>query len=316
MTPQPIPARSPNDPENECEKPELRVVGEPDHTDTLSGDRSRIVAEVIHRRRSTRRYANRRIDPDVLSQLITAGIDAPSGSNWQNQRFLLVTEREEIDRIGRHRWVWPYRSSARDRNPSGIMGGAAALIIVFADAAANDFRAQGEYHIWEPLEIQNAAASIQNICLMATALGVANCWVSASEAMSNTRLLSKRRWRDVLGNYEIPATCKIQGIVCLGHPIKTDDQGYPMGEKKHGATVWSSTERRPMSHYMIKTSVDSSDTTVSRSTIAKLTVLSQLARLTKKILRRIDRRIEKIERRALSISYQRDPDTNATKHES
>lgn len=316
MTPQPIPPRSTPDPGIDYDKPKLKVVRELDHTVQPSGERSRIVAEVIHRRRSTRRYADRSIDPDVLSQLITAGIDAPSGSNWQNQRFLLVTERDEIDRIGRHRWVWPYRSSARDRNPSGIMGGAAALIIVFADAAANDFRSQGEYHIWEPLEIQNAAASIQNICLMATALGVANCWVSASEAMSNTRLLSKRRWRDVLSNYEIPATCKIQGIVCLGHPIKTDNEGYPLGEKKHGATVWSSTERRPMSHYMIKASGNSSEAAVSRLTIARLMVLSQLARLTKKVLRRIDRSIEKIERQALSISYQRDSDTNTAKNES
>lgn len=215
-----------------------------------------IVATVIARRRSVRRYADTPIDNAVLERLVAAGIAAPSGSNSQNQRFLIIHDPEEILRIGHWRFVWPYRGTRREKIeldfPGGIVGLSKALIVVFADAAENDRRGNGEYHIWETLEIQNCAAAIENILILATAMGLASCWVSASETMNHTRLLTGYTWRKLFCGYAIPQSYKIQGMVLLGYPTTTDELGFPKGEQKHGATVWQSTERKALDHYLVK----------------------------------------------------------------
>lgn len=212
--------------------------------------------KVILRRCSTRSFTDERVDRVVLEKLLRAGIHAPSGSNWQNQRFLVIDDREELLRIGRTRFVWPYpgrnRQRIRKRHPGGIIGHASAAIIVFADSMENDRRDNGEYYIWESLEIQNCAASIENILLMATALGLGSCWISASDKMNGTRLFSKRSWHGLLSNYAIPDSHKIQGIVILGYSRRNDEEGFPLGESKHGATEWRSTSRMPTDYYLIR----------------------------------------------------------------
>ncbi len=219
--------------------------------------RAALVREVIQRRRSTRRFRSEPIPQGDLLELVEAGIHAPSGSNWQNQRFLIVSDKEEINRIGRIRYVWPYKTrgkaklEARRRNPAGILGHATALIFVFADAAENYRGEGGEYYIWESLETQNCAAAIQNILLLAAAKGIGSCWVSASEAMSYSRLLSGKSWNAALAPYEVPASYKVQGIVVLGYPHAADERGYPRGEKKHGATIWAEVARKPVEHYLV-----------------------------------------------------------------
>jgi len=277
--------------------------------DIDSQDRAAIMRQIIKRRRSTRRFSEQPIPQDLLEQLVEAGIDAPSGSNWQNQRFLIVQDKTEIQRIGKTRFVWPYRTNAAETNPSGILGHATALILVFAEAACSDMRAAGEYHIWEPLEIQNCAASIQNICLMATASGIANCWVSASPSMNNTRLLSNQTWHRLLSEYAIPATCKIQGVIILGYPRATDKEGYPKGEKKHGATIWASVERGPIEQYLIQKAEIAEASKLSSYNRARLRGLSFLAKRLRRWLCSTDKRIEIIERKAIGLDYSRDQKT-------
>ena len=141
----------------------------------------RLVAKVLERRRSVRRFDDRALTAEEIEQLLRAGIAAPSGSNWQNQRFLVVSDPARI----------------RESNPAGLLGHAAALILVFADSHQNDRRGEGEYYLWESLEIQNCAASIQNILIQATAMGLATCWVSESDPMSRTRLRKSWMRRDL-----------------------------------------------------------------------------------------------------------------------
>jgi nitroreductase len=259
-----------------------------------------IVATVIARRRSVRRYADTPIDRTVLERLVEAGIAAPSGSNSQNQRFLVIDDSDEILRIGRTRFVWPYRGTQREKietdHPGGIVGMAKALIVVFAEAAENDRRGNGEYHLWERLEIQNCAAAMENILILATALGLANCWVSASEPMNHTRLLTNSTWRKVFAGYAIPESCKIQGIVLLGYPTSTDELGYPKGERKHGATVWQSTERKPLEHYLLRPlTVAPAPKKLGQIRRLQLRMLSQLLCWCLSLCKRFDMVIHRIE---------------------
>ena len=275
-----------------------------DNDEIGAGERcGALVAKVIAKRRSVRRFADTKLDEGEIECILRAGINAPSGSNWQNQRFLVLTDADEIERVGKIRFVWPYKNSdparVREKHPAGILGHGAALILVFADAFENDRRGNGEHHLWEALEGQNCAASIQNMLVQATALGIGSCWVSASEGMSYTRLLSGKSWRQALSNYEIPSTYKIQGMIVLGHPIKTDDEQFPRGEAKHGATIWQSVERGPTSDYLVNKEVHPPNPEGDLSTLQmiRLRLLQQSIRQLLGCVRFVDRRIHRLENR-------------------
>jgi len=265
-------------------------------------DRIDCVKQSLMKRRSVRTFTDQKIEQPILDDLIDVAKYAPSGSNWQNQRFLVVTDPEEIQKIGKIRFVWPYKSANVDRvkeaHPAGILGHGAALIVVFADAAKNDARGNGEYYMWEALETQNCSASIQNILTMAAAHGLGSCWVSASEKMNYSRMLSGKTWRDALSSYDIPSTYKMQGVVVLGYPKSYDEAGYAKGEKLHGATDWVSTERQENSHYLInKRDVNASnfDSGLGRNEAFFVLAYSKMIKLLLRLVSYFDRRIHKIE---------------------
>ena len=262
---------------------------------------AKIVEMSIQRRRSVRHFSDKPIPQDVLDRLVSAGIAAPSGSNWQNQRFLVVTDAEEIMRIGRERFVWPYKGAnfekVKQSHPGGIIGHSAALIIVFSDSNENDRRGNGEYHIWQNLEIQNCSASIENILVLATAFGLGTCWISASDTMNYTRMLSGGTWRKMLSGYDIPDCYSLQGIIMVGYPKALDDDGYAKGETMHGATVWQSTARRPLEYYLIGKGRERTSATpeLSGSDAIKLKFLSKALRKLKKLSALLDKSIHRIE---------------------
>ncbi len=217
--------------------------------------RAVILKDVLLNRRSVRQFEKQRLKREHIIDILESAIHAPSGSNSQNQRFLVIEEKQELDALGKVRFIWPYPTASKIQTikPSGLIGGAAAAIVVFADAALTDARDNGEYYIWEYLEVQNCAASVENMLNMATALGIGSCWLSASENMTRTRLLSGKSWAHALAPYEIPECFKIQAIVIFGYPNNgLDVNGFPKGENKHGATFWNRTERKDVEHYLIK----------------------------------------------------------------
>ena len=57
----------------------------------------------LFERRSIRRYTDRPIPEDVLTELLRAAMNAPSARNTQSWRFLVITDRKTLDdSSGRH----------------------------------------------------------------------------------------------------------------------------------------------------------------------------------------------------------------------
>jgi len=292
-----------------------------------------VLNEVILHRRSCRTFTDRPIPYHDLIDLARAGTYAPSGSNAQNQRFLLITEKEEIRRLGSIRWVWPYPtrrsrkqrildvlraasasrrhrasplryySAKREKQPNGIIGNATAIILVFADSALTNQRNNGEYYLWETLEVQNCAASIQNILLLAAAKGIGSCWISCSEQMNHTRLLTGHSWRRTLANYQIPQSYKIQGTIILGYPKRYDAKGYPKGEGYHGVSRIP-TKRKPVDDYMIQKNADAAPSLRLYGLLANLRLrcYSTLLHLLLFAIRRLDKGIYRVETKSINKS--------------
>ena len=271
--------------------------------------RSQHVYEVIKNRRSVRQFKSQIVDEQHIKQIIEAGINAPSGSNSQNQRFLIITDEHEKKQLGYDRFVWPHSKGEklRSKKPYGIIGNAPVVVVVYADASLNDHRNMGEYYIWEKLEMENCAASIQNMLLMATSLGLGSCWVSASQTMSRTRLLNDKSWAKILPQYDIPEWFKPQGIVLFGYPKSNyTESGYPKGEKMHGASIWAKTARKPYENYIIKQRVGHDHMLIEISTLGKLRLhfLSKVLALLIKLTKVIDKYIYSLEvEKALSKLY-------------
>jgi len=193
------------------------------------------VLEAIKKRRSVRWFTNDPVSYKDLLDLVEAGVYAPSASNMQNQRFLIITDKVALKRFGKIRYVFPY-PRGQDRYPYGLIGEAGTAIVVFIDKSIHKV-SQNEYHIWSKTWIQSASASIQNMLLAATDKGLGACWISAVPEMDNTRLLSGKTWKEALCDYKVPDTWDVYGIVIVGYPRKTKN-GVALGEMRH--------QRRPL----------------------------------------------------------------------
>jgi len=184
------------------------------------------VRNAIKARRSVRGgFTDEPVSREDLLDLVEAGTWAPSGGNWQAVRYLILTEPGAIERLGCIRRSWPYKSEGP---PAGILGRARALIAVFVDTNVAQWWRRHNGQLWRRLDVQDAAAAIQNVLLLAFAKGLGACWVSAFEEMDGSDCLQGQTWADAWAPYNVPESCRIYGIVMLGHRVDPS-----VGEKVH-----------------------------------------------------------------------------------
>lgn len=261
---------------------------------------SKAVLDVIKKRRSVRHFSSKRIPENVLDDIISAGVYAPSGSNSQNQRFMVLTDREALRQLDRQRYVWPYPSYERRKKSGapGVIANANVAILVFADAKEDNGIDNGEYYIWHTLDMQNCAASIQNMLIMATAHKVGSVWISATPEMNRSRVINHHSWAHVLGKLGVPEHFKVQGMVLLGYPAKgCDENGFPLGENMHGARRWATTERADLKNYLIDYQSFPTQTSERLNVVERLLVglLIVASHLLIKIVSYIDKKIYNLE---------------------
>jgi len=105
--------------------------------------------EAIKKRRSVRVFTGASIPREDLEKIVDAGRLAATGSNRQPWDFIVITDREMIDRlIVVGKW----------------MKKAAAIIAVVLDP----------YSRWW---VEDGSAAIENMLVVSTALGYGSCWV-------------------------------------------------------------------------------------------------------------------------------------------
>lgn len=157
--------------------------------------------QLIKNRRSVRKFKNIPIKKEDLLELVESGVFAPSGSNTQCYRFLVITNQSDIDFLAKHKL--------------GIINRAKALIVVLADLNKCGYLRKGRVSIFDKLPYQDTATAMQNICLLAESKGIANCIIHMS---NNLRHVQKIRNRfNLSNNYEF------MGVILLGYSDETID---------------------------------------------------------------------------------------------
>lgn len=168
---------------------------------------------VIHARTSVRQYAERPIPDEMLLTLVKAGMAAPTAGNRQPWYFIVVTDKEMLNRLGEH--------------PHGGMlktaGGAIAVI-----GAPDEGLRGGSGQMW----IQDCSAATENILLAAEAVGLGAVWLGVYPVPERISAV-----REVLG---IPEGFEPLSLISIGWPEnkpKPKDKYKP--EKIFGNT-WGS----------------------------------------------------------------------------
>jgi len=148
------------------------------------------VFEAIEKRRSVRNLVRTEIPMDNLLKIVDAGRRAPSGNNVQPREFIIITERDTIEKL----------SAAQ-----GFIRDASAIIAIVAD----DDRSQ----YW----LEDVSASTENMLLAATALGYASCWVEG------TLLRVEESMKKVLG---VPKDKRLIVAIPLGKAASKGTQAH------------------------------------------------------------------------------------------
>lgn len=112
----------------------------------------------IFSRRSIRKYDSRPVPPEMLHDLLEAGMAAPSAVAKDPWHFIVLTRRENIDQLC---GLLPHGKMLRQ---------ATAAVVVCGDIDRTHDRQ-------ESYLLQDLSAAVENILLAANSLGLGTCWL-------------------------------------------------------------------------------------------------------------------------------------------
>lgn len=141
--------------------------------------------EVIHNRRSIRKYTEVKVEWKKIKDIISAGMWSPTACNKQEYRFIYLDDDELIKKI--------YYSGA-----AHFLQETKQAILVLYDNCIDNI----EYRD----NLQSASACIQNMLLKATELNIGACWVC--------NLPPKRKLRNI---FRIPKHYDPIALISLGY---------------------------------------------------------------------------------------------------
>lgn len=148
------------------------------------------ITECIEKRRSIRKYTDRPVEREKVETILKAGLAAPSGKNRQPWRYLVyqgdskekVLEEMEkgLNREKKGEALLPNSHSglASAFHTLRIMRNAPVLIIILNTNAKSPFcQIDTEQRFSEICDSLSIGASVQNMLLQATELGLGTLWI-------------------------------------------------------------------------------------------------------------------------------------------
>jgi nitroreductase len=131
-----------------------------------------------------------------LQKIVECGIRAPSGCNAQTTSFIIVTDREKIEKIGEIT-QYPFVQNAP------------ALIVCVVNR-------EPVYHGMS-FEKEDCAAAVENMLLAITALGYASVWVDGA-------IRREGRNKEIARLLNIPDNLNVQVLLPVGKPEEEKQQ--------------------------------------------------------------------------------------------
>lgn len=128
--------------------------------------------DIIEKRRSIRKFSNKEVPDNLIKQIIYHGIIAPSGKNRQPWRFVVVKNKKIKAQISELMTIKV--DDMIDKNEAtGVKN--TAKVINEAPVFIAVFNIKGKKN--QNSNLQSIGASIENMCLSATDLGLGSLWI-------------------------------------------------------------------------------------------------------------------------------------------
>jgi nitroreductase len=193
------------------------------------------VKEAIQQRRSIRKFLDKPVSAEMINEILEAARLAPSASNRQPWRFIVVTDPKERAKLRKICWdqafieqapvvfvccadLTAYAQPSRLKRSQEFIdyGVTRTLSGRFADP---EFRASllklpdPDLGIFVAAAVANTYIAIEHMVLTATALGLGSCWVGAlgSEGELNTM-------------FGLPKTTVVAAVLPVGYSATTPPQ--------------------------------------------------------------------------------------------
>lgn len=150
------------------------------------------VMEAIRTRRSIRKFSDRPIEEEKLDLVLEAGRLSPSAANGQNWHFIVVRDREKIQKL----------MEAADGQPA--VGEAQAAIVVCATK-------RRIMDCGQPTDTVDCSIAMSYMILEAHALGLGTCWLGHFYAEKVKKAL------------HIPEEVSVITFTPIGYPAEQPD---------------------------------------------------------------------------------------------
>lgn len=160
--------------------------------------------DAIQKRTAIRTFADDAIPDEVLRQLAKAAHKAPTGSNTPYRRIMMVTDKKRLRLL-------------KQLSP-GILGYPTAVMVIYTDLKI----AAEMGRISDATSTMDAGAAAENVCLVATSLGLGSCF---------TKSYSEAAVKELLG---IPDGFRTEVILQLGYPAAVRP---PPAKPRKGARI-------------------------------------------------------------------------------
>ena len=146
------------------------------------------VLDAVKSRKSVRSYLDKSIKKEKLIAVLEAGRLAPSASNRQEWRFVIVRDRETR------------RKLAEAADGQTFVGEAPVVIVACAETDGHIMKCG------QPCYPIDVAIALDHITLAAVELGLGTCWIGAFD---------EKRVKEILG---IPEEIHVVELMPLGYP--------------------------------------------------------------------------------------------------
>jgi len=146
-------------------------------------------SEIILKRRSIRKYRDKKVEREKITAILKAGMYAPSAVNKQPWHFIVVDDKALMNKI-------------MDVHPNAKMLSTASHAIL----VCGEEKRQYDDGYW----IAVCGAVTENILLEATALGLGSCWIGVYPREKRMKALKEM--------FGLPVHIQPFAIVSLGYP--------------------------------------------------------------------------------------------------
>lgn len=158
---------------------------------------------LLIKRRSIRKYKNKKVEQEKIDKMIQAALLSPSGHAKYPWQFIVVDNKNLLSRL-----------SSSKIHGSTFLSNAPLGIVVTADQNLSD--------IW----IEDASIASTFIMLTAQWLGLGSCWIQIRKRMHSETKTAEEYIREIL---KIPENINVLSIIALGYP---DEEKIPKSENK------------------------------------------------------------------------------------